>query len=279
MENKFLPTARDAITAVALVLLAGCAGEPKIVEPRDGAPVGHRIDISAIPDAVPRWEPRTAAGNPPIYEVFGKRYRVLPDSRGYIKRGVASWYGTKFHGHKTSNGEDYDMFSMTAAHKTLPIPCFARVTNLENGRSIVVRINDRGPFHDNRIIDLSYVAAVKLGIYDAGTGFVEVRTVEPNSGPPPYDTRPPAADIYLQVGAFSDLNNARKLQHAIASQNVPGARIRSNGKGSRLIHRVQIGPIASVDEADRISHALSDLGITETRFVSEQTDHPRRMLQ
>ncbi|MEN8259302.1 MAG: septal ring lytic transglycosylase RlpA family protein [Pseudomonadota bacterium] len=276
---KLAPTVLHRIALAALLLVAGCSTGPKILEPRDGAPRHRRFNIAAIPDAVPRWEPRTSAGNPPFYEVFGKRYHVLPDSKGYVKKGIASWYGTKFHGKHTSNGEDYDMFSMTAAHKTLPIPCYARVTNLENGRSIVVRINDRGPFHGNRIIDLSYVAAVKLGIYEAGTGFVEVRTVEPDSRRLRSDRRDKASDIYLQIGAFSNWNNARKLQHTVASHDLPGPRIRSNGLGSRQIHRVQIGPIASVDEADRISRTLSNLGITETRFVTEQAGAPSRMVQ
>jgi rare lipoprotein A len=136
-------------------------------------------DVHQVPDAVPRDEPRSAFGNPPFYVVAGHRYVVLPSASGYVERGVASWYGTEFHGLRTSTGEPYDMFAMTAAHKTLPLPCYARVTNLSNGRSVVVRINDRGPFVANRIIDLSYSAATRLDMIRNGTAFVQVEVLTP----------------------------------------------------------------------------------------------------
>lgn len=145
---------------------------------KDYAPANIPVDVMAVPDAVPRYEERTRAGNSVKYEVLGKQYKVLTASKGYQETGMASWYGAKFHGRKTSNGEVYDMYAMTAAHKTLPIPSYVRVTNLKNQRSVVVRINDRGPFHENRIIDLSYTAAVKLGIQKMGTGFVEVTALD-----------------------------------------------------------------------------------------------------
>src|ERR1019366_5022282 len=167
------PVSRFALPAVAL-LLAACAHTPRYAGPAHlpgGAPpaLPHTApDISQIPDAVPRDEPRSAFGNPPFYYVGGHRYLVLPSSNGYSERGVASWYGTEFHGLSTLTGEPYDMFAMTAAHKTLPLPCSARVTNLSNGRSVVVRINDRGPFVANRIIDLSYSAAMRLDMIRNG---------------------------------------------------------------------------------------------------------------
>jgi rare lipoprotein A len=148
-----------------------------------------------IPDAVPRYEPRSIYGNPPFYDVFGKRYFVLSSSADYLERGVASWYGPGFHKVRTSTGEPYDMYGMSAAHKTLPLPCYVRVTNLQNGRSIVVRVNDRGPFVGNRIIDLSYTAAAKLDMLRNGTAMVEVRTVGPASPPgvlPPLPSAAPA---------------------------------------------------------------------------------------
>jgi len=129
----------------------------------DSGPSGY-VDVSGIPDAIPRNEPLSRGGNQASYEVFGKRYYVLNSAEGFTERGVASWYGNKFHGNQTSNGEIYDMYAMTAAHKRLPLPSYVRVTNLKNQRSVVVRVNDRGPFHKGRIIDLSYVAAKKLGI-------------------------------------------------------------------------------------------------------------------
>jgi rare lipoprotein A len=136
-------------------------------------------DVNQVPDAVPREEPRSAFGNPPFYYVGGHRYVVLPSASGYVERGVASWYGTEFHGLRTSTGEPYDMFAMTAAHKTLPLPCYARVTNLSNGRNVVVRINDRGPFVANRVIDLSYSAAARLDMIRNGTAFVQVEVLTP----------------------------------------------------------------------------------------------------
>jgi len=138
----------------------------------------------SIPEVIPRIEPRARSGNPPFYDVFGKRYYVLSSSVGYRERGVASWYGPGFHNVRTSIGEPYDMYGMTAAHKTLPLPAYVRVTNLQNGRSVVVRVNDRGPFVGNRIIDLSYSAAVKLDMLRNGTAMVEVRTIDPSVPPP-----------------------------------------------------------------------------------------------
>jgi peptidoglycan lytic transglycosylase len=138
-----------------------------------------------VPDMVPRYEPRARNGNPPFYDVMGKRYFVLSSGVGYVERGVASWYGPGFHKVRTSIGEPYDMYAMTAAHKTLPLPAYVRVTNLQNGRSIVVRVNDRGPFVGNRIIDLSYTAASKLDMLRNGTAMVEVRTLEPVSATTP----------------------------------------------------------------------------------------------
>ncbi len=147
---------------------------------KDSAPkTPTRIDRTE--KVVPKVEPKSKYGNPKSYVVFGKRYYTLPSSRGYVEQGIASWYGTKFHGRRTSSGETYDMYAMTAAHKTLPLPTYARVTNKKNGRSIIVRINDRGPFHDNRIIDLSYAAATRLGIVTMGTGLVEVRAIDPRA--------------------------------------------------------------------------------------------------
>jgi rare lipoprotein A len=176
------------LCVAAAVGVAACSSAP----PRPGVPsqatgvppaesVAPPADSSA--ELVPRTEPRSRSGNPPFYEVFGKRYYVLSSSVGYVERGVASWYGPGFHQVRTSTGEPYDMYGMSAAHKTLPLPCYVRVTNLQNGRSIVVRVNDRGPFVGNRIIDLSYTAASKLDMLRNGTAMVEVRTIEPVAMP------------------------------------------------------------------------------------------------
>jgi len=181
----------------------------------DDGPAAPPIDVSKIPEPVPKAEPRSRYGNKDSYSVLGRTYRVLPDSRGYVERGIASWYGNKFHGYTTSNFEKYDMYAYSAASKTLPLPCYVRVTNLETGRSAVVRVNDRGPFVSNRIIDLSYVAAIKVGVWPKGTAMVEVRGIDPahaaaaeppprtaSAAPAPQKTPKPA--LYLQVGAYGD---------------------------------------------------------------------------
>ena len=143
---------------------------------QDRAPT-RIVDLSVIPEVIPQPLNRTMAGNRSPYTVLGKSYQVLPTEEGYFERGVASWYGEKFHGHKTSNGEVFDMYQVSAAHKSLPIPSFLRVTNLDNNRSIVVRVNDRGPFHGDRVIDLSYAAALKLGYADRGTARVQLESI------------------------------------------------------------------------------------------------------
>ncbi len=156
-------------------------GGPGVPAPSGGRP-GASTDLSdpsSIPDAVPRQESLSAYGNPPEYEVQGRTYHVLSTSEGYEAEGIASWYGPKFQGERTSSGETFDMYKMTAAHCTLPIPTYVEVTNLENGRKVVVRVNDRGPFEKDRLIDLSYVAALKLGIVASGTARVRVRALEP----------------------------------------------------------------------------------------------------
>jgi len=161
----------------AVVGLAGCQTTSPVA-PQSAPPPPVQ---QAAPEVVPQSEPRSRHGNPPFYVVFGKRYYVLSSSAAYVERGVASWYGPGFHKERTSTGEPYDMYGMTAAHKTLPLPAYVRVTNLQNGRSVVVRVNDRGPFVGNRIIDLSYTAASRLDMLRNGTAMVEVRALDPSA--------------------------------------------------------------------------------------------------
>ncbi|MGD9599738.1 MAG: septal ring lytic transglycosylase RlpA family protein [Steroidobacteraceae bacterium] len=234
-------------------------------------------DIASIPDAVPRIEPRSLRGNPPFYEVFGKRYTVLPASEGYVERGVASWYGPGFHAAQTSTGEPYDMYAMTAAHKTLPLPCYARVTNLGNGRSVVVRVNDRGPFVGGRIIDLSYTAASKLDMLRAGTAFVEVEVLTPGTPaavvPAPLAPAPLAAstpgNLYVQVGAFADAANARRLAGRLRTAGIGQVHVQEGAGADRTWHRVRIGPVGSVADFDALSARLARLGITDARLASD----------
>jgi rare lipoprotein A len=229
----------------------------------DGPGPNPPADLAAIPDAVPRAEPLNRAANRP-YQVFGKDYVPFTSVAPFKETGIGSWYGRRYHGGATSSGEKYDMYAMTAAHPTLPIPSYARVTSLANGRSVVVRINDRGPFHSDRIIDLSYTAAWKLGYADAGSARVEVESVVPGalSAPAATPAAQPAqsAGIFLQLGAFSSMDAAENfrvrvyrelpwLMQAIAL--VPGGNV----------YRLHLGPYRSQDEArsvaDRIQSELS----------------------
>jgi len=266
---------------LALLGLSACSKNPlnAFSDINDGAPQHVPVNIAAIPDATPRYEPYSPAVNPKFYEVLGKRYYILASSKNYVKQGIASWYGTKFHGKKTANGEKYDMFAMTAAHKTLPIPSYVRVTNIQNQRSVVVRINDRGPFHENRIIDLSYAAAVKLDIQKSGTGFVEVRALEPGNT---VANKTPAAlknTIFLQVGAFSSQFNALALQKRIQANMPVNARIQAANHQGNAIFKLQLGPINSVTQADHINAQLAKLGIMGTHFVIEKSGANLHMVQ
>ena len=242
----------------------------------DDGPPSVPVDAASVPDAVPRIEARSPYGNPTFYEVDGRRYYVLASSAGYAERGIASWYGAKFHGHRTSSGELYDMNAMTAAHPTLPIPTYVEVTNLRNGRKVIVKVNDRGPFRSNRLIDLSYVAAEKLGITAEGTGLVEVRAIDPAAPPQTAKvTNAPApsgnaTDLYLQVGAFADRENAERLSRRVTSLS-PGAAIQvregSSDKINGPVYRVRIGPLPSVEDVDRLTHKLTGIGIVDSHVV------------
>ncbi|HET7728931.1 MAG TPA: septal ring lytic transglycosylase RlpA family protein [Usitatibacter sp.] len=279
------------ITAAALAL-AACTTAPKgppAPDPSafgkyykdDGPPDKVPDNLAQVPDATPRDEPYHRFANRP-YTVFGKSYVPIADNRPLRERGMASWYGRRFHGQKTASGETYDMFAMTAAHKTLPIPSYARVTNTKNGQSVVVRINDRGPFHANRIIDLSYAAATRIGIAAAGSGMVEVERVfdaapaeqaAAEGKPVPAAvaaaaTNPPAAAasaesaaLWLQLGAFSSADSAENFREYAAREltwvNEPVQVSARDG-----LHRVRLGPFRNRTEADAIAQKIRDtLGV------------------
>ena len=276
------------VLTLAAMSLAACGGN----NVRDSAPSGS-VSIPDLPgDPVPRPEARSRYGNGPVYEVLGQTYRVMDSSLGYKERGVASWYGKKFHGRLTSNREPYDMYEMTAAHKTLPLPTYVKVRNLRNNRSIIVRVNDRGPFVHNRIIDLSYAAALKLDMIRDGTSLVEVtaisfdeprgdrpvRVVEPaeppasNPAPAPEPESQPAAkqenEIFVQVGAFGDRTNAERRRSALLSGGIGDAFIFADEASSPPMYRVRIGPIAGVDDYDALVMKLEGLGITDPYLVT-----------
>jgi rare lipoprotein A len=224
-------------------------------------------DPASIPDAVPRVEPLSKRGNPAFYEVMGQRYFVKSTAVGYVERGVASWYGPGFHQEFTSNGEPYDMYGMTAAHKTLPLPCFVQVTNLGNGKSVVLRVNDRGPFKEGRIIDLSYTAAAKLDVLRAGTALVEVRALTPGQNALPISNDNSIKSLYVQAGAFGAAGNADTLAQQLRAKGYPQAFVRSDMVEGRSLFRVRIGPIADVAGFDRIVAELKKLGIGDARLA------------
>ena len=230
------------------------------------------IDVSKIPEPIPKLEPRSLYGNKSPYTVLGHTYTVLPSARGYDERGIASYYGAKFHGYKTSSLENYDMYAFSAAHKTLPLPSYARVTNLQNGKSVIVRINDRGPFHENRLIDLSYAAAVKIGVWPKGTGLVEVRAIDPGhpeetAAPAELDAQaavPPGGAhpaIWLQVGAFADLANADRVAGRLRSARLAPVQVSDVQVDGKDVRRVRVGPLQDVDQADRVTDQIEQLGL------------------
>ena len=251
---------------VGTLLLSACGS----LDIQDGAPDRH-VDASGIADAVPKTEPYSKYGNPRSYQVAGKTYYVLDDHRGYQQRGQASWYGTKFHGRRTSSGEPYDMYAMTAAHKTLPIPSYVEVTNLENGRKAILRVNDRGPFIDGRIIDLSYVAAKKLGVYTSGTARVDVRAIDlrKSTTTQPATSQPAGKtgndQVYLQVGAFDERANAELMLSRLLSLTNENILINNQ----QQIYRVRIGPLTSEQAARQLASHLSPHGIDRTHIVKE----------
>ena len=258
-----------------LVLTAAAAGCASVGDGGDSAP-GRVPDVASIPDPVPRTEPRSARGNPPFYEVYGRRYYVMGEARGYRERGVASWYGTKFHGRSTSSGEPYDMYAMTAAHKTLPLPTYVRVTHLGNGRSIVVRVNDRGPFVGERIIDLYYAAAVKLGMHVDGTALVEVTALMPGeSAEVPVaasrsaEVREGPQRIWLQAGAFSEEGNAERLRDSLAARGIDNVIVlKDSGSGPNL-YRVRVGPYEEATEVEDMLGRLRALDIHDAHLADE----------
>lgn len=257
--------------------LAGCGSAPKhsdFLPGQDGAPRAA-VDMAGVPDAIPRAEPRSRYGNPDSYVVAGKRYKVMSSARGYRARGNASWYGTKFHGRRTSSGETYDMYAMTAAHRELPLPTYVQVTNLNNGRQIIVRVNDRGPFHANRIIDLSYSAATKLGFIEHGTAPVEVVAIDPHAwrgrrlaGTGATNAGAADAGLYLQIGAFASRGNAERLRERLTG-DFSSVHIHEGSSNASPVYRVRIGPFRSAQEVELTSGRLGRFGIVDATLVSD----------
>ncbi len=290
--------AQKSLACLFLLGIAGCSFSP----PKDGAPT---VIVTPPPgDPTPRAEPRSRYGNPDSYEQFGRRYHILDTADGYFERGIASWYGTKFHGRRTSSGEPYDMHALSAAHKTLPIPCWVEVHNLKNDKKLIVRVNDRGPFVENRIIDLSFAAATRLGIVRDGTALVEVRalsfddqgnalTQAPKAAPakiivaeqPPAVQTAAKAPVTVTVAEepkaeiadepFSEEPKSEPQTAPVTAQNVPGADIATSKSDQTQQMFAQVGAFSSIDNAERLFIKLRELGFDNARILEDLDRTPR----
>ena len=246
---------------VGVLLINGCwTMKPAVI--KDSGPI-HPVDVSHIQDAVVKNEPKSRFGNPDYYEIAGKRYFVLSSAVGYTETGKGSWYGRKFHGRRTSSGEPYDMYAMTAAHKTLPLPTYLQVTNLENGKQVVVKVNDRGPFHGNRIVDLSYAAAVKLGYANKGTAELEIKALIP--GVPEKAKH----DGYLvQIGAYSSQQKAQALASQLERKINRVVEISAVQLPQKLLYRLRLGPFTNKTEANQWLSMILQQGHSTARLVT-----------
>lgn len=276
------------LVLLAAVMLSGCSSV-------------HRVNPgeAATDNAVPQFEPQPSRLNPPSYNVLGRTYHVLGSNQGYDAQGVASWYGPNFQSKSTSSGEQYNMYAMTAAHKSLRIPSYVLVTNMENGKQVIVRVNDRGPFVSNRIIDLSYAAAKKIGMIGRGTAMVDVRSVSPDTPIPSAQsivagtapaltassqapTTPIASnvenisarlphavwgqDVFIQVGAFGEMGHVITVQQRLAQAGIRTVSVTSFGS----LNRVRVGPVASLADYDRLMDQLRTIGFDNAQMVVEQ---------
>jgi rare lipoprotein A len=258
--------AQALLVTVVVLVLAACARDVRPPAPEvDGAPDDF-LDPALIEVPQPRPEPPSAYGNHSPYQVFGQTYHVKASADGYAERGIASWYGTKFHGRPTSSGEPYDMYRMTAAHRSLPLPTWAEVTRVDTGQTIIVRINDRGPFHPDRIIDLSWAAAVKLDMVDAGTAPVKVRaiTFDESPGTTP---RPARVPVYVQVAAFSDRERARLLAQDLESAGLGPINTETARTPNGSVWRVRVGPVDQVERARSLIDRVAELGFGPAQYV------------
>ena len=263
---------QKAVLFSVVMLLWGCAGLPASQPPTgtgpDRAPrvsQAELIRLSQLPNPTVSTLQKSATGNGPEYVVWGKTYHVQPSAEGYREEGISSWYGAKFHGRRTSSGEPFDMYQLTAAHRSLPIPVFARVTNLRNGLSTIVKINDRGPFHKDRIIDLSYAAAVKLDFHDSGTARVRVEAL--TQAMPASSERSNDASYFLHAGRFETADQARQaLQNLIAVEPL-SAQIIARGHGG---FGLRLGPFTAASERQRFEALLIALDIGLPTLVPER---------
>lgn len=249
-------------TLPLLIFLVSCTGSnTRYAMVQDRAPTFH-IDVKNIPDAKPKNEPKSKLGNPKSYVIDGKKYHVMASNKNYQATGMASWYGIKFQGHTTSNGERYDVAKMTAAHPTLPLPTYLKVTNLKNGKQVIVKVNDRGPFAKGRLLDLSYAAAKKLGMTGHGTTLVKVAAIDTDYLASAPKLASKDKKVYLQVGAYKLLENAQRQKTHIAALTKHNCKIQHDKlTNSAPVYRVKVGPIVNVALANKISNKLSNVGL------------------
>jgi rare lipoprotein A len=268
------------------VVLVGCS-QSRYKLRNDAAPEGS-FDFSKVPDAKPIWEPLSPQGNASPYKVNGKQYRVMKSAKGYVEEGISSWYGLKFHGELTSNGEVYNMYEMSAAHKTLPLPTYLRVTNLENAKSIVVRVNDRGPFHSDRIIDLSFAAANRLEFADKGTARVRLEAITPEA-PQSVERKSTNSSVigesktiteeqvvavdklapFVQVAAFSNKKSADAALAALRRRfSLANAFVAQSTIQGRSVYRVRVGPLDNAAEALALRQKIEQAGIGEPIVIT-----------
>ena len=276
--TKHLHWLTAGLLLIVLGNMTGCGTTSRYELSQDRGPESSSFDPHSVPEPAPRLEPRSRGGNKSPYQVWGKTYHVMQDANGYVAEGIASWYGKKFHGYKTSNGETYNMYDFSAAHRSLPLPTYARITNLENGLQVIVRVNDRGPFHSDRLIDLSYAAAKKLGYLNKGTArvrieaypFVNAPTIADrieSAGPSVTpDLHSGAQGYFLQVGAFSsEVTAIRTLNHVSTLLDAPV--FMSKGQASAPVYRVRVGPFAQELEAKRFLEILQKATYPDTLLI------------
>ena len=253
---------------IVILLITSCAGI------KDSAPVNYTKQWHEIPDAVPVSLKPSKYGNPGKYAINGKTYYVMDSAQGFRQKGIASWYGNKFHGRRTSSGELYNMYAMTAAHKTLPIPVFVEVTNIDNGRKTIVKVNDRGPFHTGRIIDLSYAAATKLGVAQTGTANVTIRVInsetdKKQAGEGMFVNSPVSegAKLYVQVAAFGTEDNALQHLGKLQGEGFNDVRLHIESKNGKAVYRVRIGPLPSEHVAKKVLSQLEQNNHHDLRII------------
>ncbi len=260
------------VVLAILALISGCSSAPtsdsRYALQQDAAP-DEVFDMSKIKELNPVYEPPSRAGNKSPYTVWGKSYSVMPSSKGYKAEGVASWYGKKFHGYHTSNGEIYDMYQLSAAHKSLPLPSYVLVTHLGNGKQVLVRVNDRGPFHDGRVIDLSYAAAARLDMLGTGTAPVRIEAIDPVTWKGGMNLavnqlQPP---VLVQVAAMSQEDSARQLGSRLEKHTGQKMTVVPATVNSRLLHKVQLGPVESRSDLQRLIDQLANDGFVRPIII------------